>query len=70
MLQVQLLEGEDCGYKVFFESIDVLIMGRKTYKKILSFSNWLILLLCKLNSMKGILVELIKTLQIPEQYYS
>ena len=33
-------EGEDCGYKVFFESIDVLIMGRKTYEKILSFSNW------------------------------
>jgi len=33
-------EGEDCGYKVFFESIDFLIMGRKTYEKILSFSNW------------------------------
>jgi dihydrofolate reductase len=40
MLQVQLLEGEDCGYKVFFESIDVLTIGRKTYEKILSFSNW------------------------------
>ena len=26
-------EGEDCGYKVFFASIDVLIMGRKTYEK-------------------------------------
>ena len=25
---------------MFFESIDVLIIGRKTYKKILSFSNW------------------------------
>ena len=33
-------EGQDCGYKVFFESIDVLIMGHKTYEKILSFSNW------------------------------
>ena len=32
-------EGEDCGYKVFFESIDFLIMGRKTYEKILSFSD-------------------------------
>ena len=26
-------EGEDCGYKVFFESIDFLIMGRKLTKK-------------------------------------
>ena len=25
-------EGEDCGYKVFLESIDVLIMGRKNYE--------------------------------------
>ena len=25
---------------MFFESIDVLIMARKTYEKILSFSNW------------------------------
>ena len=42
MLQVQPLErGEDGGYKVFFESIDVLIIGRNTYEKILSFSNWL-----------------------------
>jgi dihydrofolate reductase len=32
--------GEDCGYKVFFESVDVLIMGRKSYEKILSFNNW------------------------------
>ena len=33
-------EGEDSGYNMFFESIDVLIMGRKTYEKILSFSDW------------------------------
>ena len=30
-----LTESEDCRYKVFFEYIDVLIMGRKTYVKIL-----------------------------------
>ncbi|MEM8672853.1 MAG: dihydrofolate reductase family protein [Cyanobacteria bacterium P01_G01_bin.67] len=33
-------EGEDCGYRDFMESIDVLIMGRKTYEQVLSFGEW------------------------------
>jgi dihydrofolate reductase len=33
-------ENEDCGYKVFMDSIDVLIMGRGTYEKVLSFGGW------------------------------
>ncbi len=33
-------EGEDCGYAEFFNSIDVLVMGRKTYEKVLSFGAW------------------------------
>ncbi|MDJ0689311.1 MAG: dihydrofolate reductase family protein [Xenococcaceae cyanobacterium MO_188.B32] len=33
-------EGEDCGYQAFMESIDVSIVGRKTYEKILSFGKW------------------------------
>ncbi|NEP13623.1 MAG: dihydrofolate reductase [Symploca sp. SIO2C1] len=33
-------EGEDCGYHAFFESIDFLIMGRKTYEQVLSFGKW------------------------------
>lgn len=33
-------EGEDCGYRPFMDSIDALIMGRKTYEKALSFSEW------------------------------
>ena len=33
-------EGEDCSYQAFMESIDVLIMGRKTYEKVLSFGKW------------------------------
>lgn len=32
--------GEDCGYKEFFNSVDVLIMGRKTFEKILTFQEW------------------------------
>lgn len=32
--------GEDCGYHSFMASVDVLIMGRKTYKKVLSFGEW------------------------------
>ena len=30
-------KGEDCGYKTFMESIDALVMGRKTFEKVLSF---------------------------------
>ncbi|NQT58903.1 MAG: dihydrofolate reductase [Bacteroidetes bacterium] len=33
-------EGEDCGFQAFFESVDVLIMGRKTYEKVLQFDTW------------------------------
>lgn len=33
----QVPEGEDCGYNAFIKPIDALIMGRKTYEKILSF---------------------------------
>ena len=33
-------EGEDCGFLKFMESIDVLVMGRKTYEKVLSFGMW------------------------------
>lgn len=33
-------EGEDCGYQAFMASVDVLIMGRKTYEQVLSFGEW------------------------------
>ncbi|MCU7795809.1 MAG: dihydrofolate reductase family protein [Candidatus Thiodiazotropha sp. (ex Myrtea spinifera)] len=33
-------KGEDCGYHAFMDSIDTLIMGRKTYEKVLSFGQW------------------------------
>ena len=33
-------EGEDCGYHGFMLSVDVLIMGRKTYEQVLCFSEW------------------------------
>lgn len=33
-------EGEDCGYNGFMESVDILIMGRKTYEKVLTFGKW------------------------------
>lgn len=33
-------EGDDCGFKTFMDSVDVLIMGRKTYEQILSFEQW------------------------------
>lgn len=33
-------EGEDCGFMAFMESIDILVMGRKTYEQVLSFGQW------------------------------
>src|ERR1700677_948389 len=32
--------GEDCGYKTFISTVDVLIMGRHSYEKVLSFDEW------------------------------
>ncbi|MBB3206726.1 dihydrofolate reductase [Rhodopirellula rubra] len=32
--------GEDCGYDAFMASVDVLVMGRNTYEKVLSFGAW------------------------------
>ena len=33
-------EGEDFGYKAFMDSVDALIMGRKTYEQMLTFGQW------------------------------
>ena len=33
-------DGEDCGFQAFMDSIDALIMGRKTYEQVLSFGEW------------------------------
>lgn len=32
--------GEDYGYNDFINSIDLIVMGRKTYEKVLSFGEW------------------------------
>jgi len=32
--------GEDYGYKAFMETVDVLVMGRKTYEHVLTFAAW------------------------------
>lgn len=32
--------GEDYGYAAFMATVDVLVMGRNTYEKVLTFSNW------------------------------
>lgn len=33
-------DGEDCGYARFFDSIDCIVLGRKSYEKVLSFPSW------------------------------
>lgn len=32
--------GEDCGYAKFMETVDVLVMGRKTYEQVITFDPW------------------------------
>lgn len=32
--------GEDCGYQAFMDTVDVLVMGRKTFEQALSFDPW------------------------------
>ena len=32
--------GEDYGYHEFLDSVDVLVMGRKTFEKVLTFGEW------------------------------
>ena len=33
-------DGEDCGFQAFLDSVDALIMGRKTFEQILTFGQW------------------------------
>jgi len=33
-------EGEDCGYNSFISDIDIIVMGRNSYEKVLSFGSW------------------------------
>ena len=33
-------EGEDCGYHAFMDSVDTLIMGRKTFEQVITFGPW------------------------------
>jgi dihydrofolate reductase len=33
-------EGEDCGYKAFMDSVDTLVMGRKSFEQVLTFGPW------------------------------
>ncbi len=34
------IEGEDYGYQAFFDSVDALVMGRRTYDTVLGFEAW------------------------------
>jgi dihydrofolate reductase len=33
-------DGEDCGFGKFFASVDTLVLGRKSFEKVLSFPQW------------------------------
>lgn len=34
-------KGEDCGFRTFMDSVDVLVMGSKTFKQVLTFDEWI-----------------------------
>ncbi|MFO0904108.1 MAG: dihydrofolate reductase family protein [Pirellulales bacterium] len=38
--QAMVPAGEDCGYQLLMQTVDALIMGRKTFEKVLSFGPW------------------------------
>ena len=33
-------EGEDGGYGDLFQAVDVMVMGRRSFEKVLTFNNW------------------------------
>ncbi len=33
-------DGEDYGFREFMDTVDVLVMGRNTYEKVLTFGEW------------------------------
>ncbi|MFO0426516.1 MAG: dihydrofolate reductase family protein [Planctomyces sp.] len=33
-------KGEDCGFADFMKTVDTLVMGRRTYEKVLTFGMW------------------------------
>jgi dihydrofolate reductase len=33
-------EGEDCGFRAFMDSVDAMVMGRKTFEQVLTFGQW------------------------------
>lgn len=39
-LDMVQMEGEDYGFHEFFDSVDALILGRKTYDTVLGFPDW------------------------------
>lgn len=39
-LDAYQVEGEDYGYSEFLKTIDVIVMGSKTYEQVLSFGSW------------------------------
>lgn len=53
-------ESEDCGYFHFIESVDVLVMGRKTFEQVLSFGQWPY-------DDKPVIVLSSKAIEIPEE---
>ena len=56
----QVTPGEDFGFKSFLESVDQIIMGRKTFDQVMNFDNW------PYNNTKMIVLTS-KNIEIPEK---
>ena len=39
-LDAYQVEGEDYGYSEFLKTIDIIVMGSKTYEQVLNFGSW------------------------------
>jgi dihydrofolate reductase len=56
----QVTLGEDFGFKSFLESVDQIIMGRKTFDQVMKFDNW------PYNNTKMVVLTS-KNIEIPEK---
>ena len=49
-------DGEDYGYHAFMESVDVIVMGRKTFEQVLTFGPWFYNVKVYVLSSRGVVV--------------
>lgn len=58
---MKVTSGEDFGFKSFLESVDLIIMGRRTFEQVITLDKW------QYNDTKMIVLTSSKNIEIPEK---